>query len=57
MFVRSGIQENLSQALDSHGWGDGVREEFVGGPVLTAGNILAARYLPRHRRQQGYAWR
>lgn len=55
LFVRSGIRANLSRALDAHSCGEGMLDEFIDGPVLAAGNILAARYLPRQRRQQGYA--
>ncbi len=55
MFVRSGIQENLSRSMHAHGWGEGLLDAFVGGPVLASGNVQAARYLPRQRRQQGYA--
>lgn len=55
VFLRSGIRENLSRSMESHGWGEGMLDEFVAGPVLSAGNVQAARYLPRHRRQQGYA--
>jgi len=54
MFVRSGIKENMGRALESHG-GTATLAEFAGGPVLAAGGIMAARYLPRRRRQHGYA--
>jgi DNA repair photolyase len=55
MFLRSGIRENLSRSMEAHGWGEGMLDEFLSGPVLAAGNVQAARYLPRQRRQQGYA--
>jgi DNA repair photolyase len=55
MFIRSGIQDNLAGPLKTAGWGEEILDEFTGGPVLSAGAIMAARYLPRRRRQQGYA--
>ena len=50
MFMRSGIQANLSQAI-----GEWVAEAYAGGPVLASGIIGPARYLPKSRRQRGYA--
>jgi hypothetical protein len=32
-----------------------VRQEYAAGPVLRAPGLAAARYLPRARRQRGYA--
>lgn len=55
LFMRQGIQANLDQALQTHGGGDGVFAAFTGGPVLEAGAIAPARYLPRTRRQRTYA--
>ena len=55
MFLRSGIRDNLAPVLKSHGWEEAVFSEFTGGPVLSAGGLMAARYLPRVRRQRGYA--
>jgi DNA repair photolyase len=54
MFLRPGIQQNMSRVLDPDVWND-ILEEYAGGPMLAAGGIHAARYLPRVRRQQGYA--
>jgi DNA repair photolyase len=55
MFLRPGIRDNLVSALEPLGWADPVLEEFEGGPVLAAGTIAPARYLPKIRRQRGYA--
>ena len=55
MFLRSGIADNLSSALAEEGLADSVLEEFHHGPILTSGHIAAARYLPKVRRQHGYA--
>lgn len=54
MFVRAGIETNLARALPGNA-GPAVLGEFANGPVLAAGGIMAARYLPRRRRQHGYA--
>jgi DNA repair photolyase len=50
MFMRSGIETNMAEAI-----GDWVSEAYAGGPVLTSGTIGRARYLPKSRRQRGYA--
>jgi DNA repair photolyase len=55
LFLRSGIQDNLVQALEPIGRDQSVLEAFSGGPILAAGGIAAARYLPKSRRQRGYA--
>jgi DNA repair photolyase len=54
-FVREGIAENLRKDLDRHGWAEPVLAAYEGGPVLTAAGLAPARYLPRPRRQRGYA--
>jgi DNA repair photolyase len=55
LFLRSGIRDNLVQALQPHGWEALVLDAFAGGPVLQAGGLQPARYLPKTRRQRGYA--
>jgi len=55
LFLREGIADNLRRALAPHGWADLVLNAFRGGPILTAPGLAAARYLPRSRRQRGYA--
>lgn len=55
LFLRESIAENLRQALEPHGWADLVLSAFRTGPILTAPGLAGARYLPRIRRQRGYA--
>lgn len=55
MFLRSGIRDNLAAALEPGGWKDLVLDEYKNGPVMPAGSIAPARYLPKARRQRGYA--
>jgi hypothetical protein len=55
MFLRPRIQENLAAALRPHGWDQLVLDEYQGGPVLQSDAIAPARYLPKPRRQRGYA--
>jgi DNA repair photolyase len=55
MFLRPGIRDHMLGALEAHGWDEMVLDAFTDGPVLAAGNITAARYLPKARRQRGYA--
>jgi DNA repair photolyase len=55
LFLRSKIRENLRSALEPHGLAEIVLDAFEGGLVLVAGAIAAARYLPKTRRQRGYA--
>ena len=52
LFLREGIRERLAAELSD---GERVAAAFEGGPVLTAPGLAAARYLPRPRRQRGYA--
>ncbi len=54
LFLRPGIQESLARALAAHGWPD-VLEQYAGGPMLKSDGVAAARYLPKARRQRGYA--
>lgn len=55
MFLRQRIRDNLVRDLAPHGWDRPVLDAFAGGPVLEAGSIAAARYLPRAKRQRQYA--
>jgi DNA repair photolyase len=55
LFLRSGIRTQLLKALEPHGWGALVCDAYTGGPILSAGSIAPAQYLPRARRQRGYA--
>lgn len=54
-FLRSGIAEQLSRVLAPLGLDEELLGAYRVGPVLQAGTIAAARYLPRSRRQRGYA--
>jgi DNA repair photolyase len=55
LFLRQGIAHNLTRDLTASGLGEVVLESFRGGPVLAAPGMAAARYLPKARRQRGYA--
>lgn len=55
MFLRQGIAENLEASLGATGMAESVIQAFRQGPILTAPGLAAARYLPRGRRQRGYA--
>jgi len=55
LFLRPGIVENLRAALCPHGWDESVLDAFADGPMLAAPGIAPARYLPKSRRQRGYA--
>jgi DNA repair photolyase len=55
LFLREGIRERLTEELSHEGWGERVAAAFEGGPILIAPGLLAAQYLPRARRQRGYA--
>jgi DNA repair photolyase len=50
MFMRGGIEADMSQAV-----GEWIVDEYAHGPVLASGTIGKARYLPKARRQRGYA--
>jgi DNA repair photolyase len=54
-FLRSGIADNLARALRPHGWDEMVLGAYAGGPLLSAEGAARARYLPKARRQRGYA--
>ncbi|MGL4550466.1 MAG: radical SAM protein [Gemmataceae bacterium] len=54
LFLRQNIAEQMRAALP----GDvcsAVLTAYEGGPVLTSAGLAGARYLPRSRRQRGYA--
>ncbi len=55
LFLREGIIENLRPALERLGVTKMVLGAYARGPVLTGPGLAAARYLPRARRQRGYA--
>lgn len=55
LFLRPGIRDHLQKALEPHGWADQVLNEYEHGPMLHCEGIAAARYLPKVRRQRGYA--
>lgn len=54
-FLRPSIAAQLLQALEGAGLADLVLTEYQDGPLLRAGVGPAARYLPKARRQRGYA--
>jgi DNA repair photolyase len=53
--LRSGTRDHLIRALGPHGLAEPVLEAFAGGPVFSTGRIDRPRYLPKARRQRGYA--
>jgi DNA repair photolyase len=55
MFFRTGMRDDLGRALDHLGMAETVMEAFADGPLLGTETIAPARYLPRARRQRGYA--
>jgi hypothetical protein len=55
MFLRPRMQDNLVAALKPLGRDEEVLAEFAGGPILETGSVTPARYLPKARRQRGYA--
>lgn len=55
LFLRQGIAEQLVEGLQDQDQVEVMLDAFTGGPILTSGPIAAARYLPRARRQRGYA--
>jgi hypothetical protein len=55
MFLRPGIRENLAGVLREQGLEEIVLGAFEGGPFLKSGRIAGAQYLPKNRRQRGYA--
>jgi DNA repair photolyase len=55
MFYRSGMRQELCQALGESDQAEEVLESFANGPLIGTETIAPARYLPRSRRQRGYA--
>jgi hypothetical protein len=55
MFLRPRIEDNLAAALKPHGLDRTVLDEFTEGPILAGSQVAPARYLPKQRRQRGYA--
>ncbi len=55
LFLRPRIQENLAKALQPLGLDEAVGDAFRGGPFLETGAVATAHYLPKPRRQRGYA--
>jgi len=55
LFLRPAIRDQLVEAMVQNGLADTVTEEFATGPILQARGLAPARYLPRARRQRGYA--
>jgi DNA repair photolyase len=55
MFFRSGMRQELCRALSESGQSEKVLESFAHGPLIGTETIAPARYLPRSRRQRGYA--
>jgi DNA repair photolyase len=55
MFLRPGIRANLARVLEPLGWDKTVFDAFAGGPILSGRGLAPAQYLPKARRQRGYA--
>jgi DNA repair photolyase len=55
MFLRPRIRDNLSAALKEIGCGEELLAGYTNGPILHVGAIAPACYLPKARRQRGYA--
>jgi DNA repair photolyase len=53
--LRPGSRDELSEVLAAHELADVVFPEFEGGPFLKGRFAPAAQYLPKLRRQRGYA--
>lgn len=54
-FLRPGIRDQLVQILEAHGWNEEFLEAYEDGPLLEAGSLAPARYLPKAIRQRSYA--
>jgi DNA repair photolyase len=55
LILRTGLRDRLARALEPHGWEASVLDAFTGGPVLRGDGLPPGRYLPKRRRQRGYA--
>jgi hypothetical protein len=53
--LRPGSRDELAEVLAAHELADVALSEFVGGPFLKGRFAPAAQYLPKLRRQRGYA--
>jgi DNA repair photolyase len=54
-FLRPGIAENLATVLTANGLDGTLPTAYDRGPMLEGNGLSAARYLPKARRQRGYA--
>jgi DNA repair photolyase len=54
-FLRSNIQDSLLPVLEPLSCAESVLEQYWSGPILSAGSLAPARYLPKKYRQRGYA--
>jgi DNA repair photolyase len=54
-FLRPGIAENLATTLDANGLDGTLPTAYERGPMLEGNGLSPARYLPKARRQRGYA--
>jgi DNA repair photolyase len=54
-FLRPGIADNLARALDASGLDGTLPAAYERGPMLEGKGLSPARYLPKGRRQRGYA--
>jgi DNA repair photolyase len=54
-FLRSNVHEALLPVLEPLGCAESVLERYRSGPILAAGSLAPARYLPKKYRQRGYA--
>lgn len=55
LVLRPSPEEWFVRLLEAHGWDEAVLGAFADAPVLRWGRMPAARYLPKPRRQRGYA--
>jgi DNA repair photolyase len=55
LFLRPGFGGGLLEALERAGWDEGVLDGFTAGPVLHGPGMAPAQFLPKERRQRGYA--
>jgi DNA repair photolyase len=55
LFLRPSVRENVLAALKELGLLDTITEAYASGPTLAAPGEPVARYLPKARRQHGYA--
>jgi hypothetical protein len=53
--LRAGLRDTPVQAVGAGDWEEAVLDAFADGPVLKGDHLAPARYLPKARRQRGYA--